>query len=155
MYAFFKTLHILGLVLMLGNVTVTALWKVFADRTCKPQIMAFSQWLVTVTDFSFTLSGGFLMVVGGYGAAYVGGLPITTSWLLVGQLMMGMAGAVWVGILVPIQIRQAAWARDFAITGDVPAGYRKASSTWLVWGLLSTVPLGIGMWVMVAKPNLW
>ena len=148
MYAFFKTLHILGLVLMLGNVTVTALWKVFADRTCKPQIMAFSQWLVTVTDFSFTLSGGFLMVMGGYGAAYVGGL-------LVGQIMMGMAGAVWVGILVPIQIRQAAWARDFAITGDVPAGYRKASSTWLVWGLLSTVPLGIGMWVMVAKPNLW
>lgn len=155
MYALFKTLHILGLVLMLGNVTVTALWKVFADRTCKPQIMAFSQWLVTVTDFSFTLSGGFLMVIGGYGAAYVGGLPITTPWLLVGQLMLGMAGAVWVGILVPIQIRQAAWARDFAITGEVPAGYRKASSTWLVWGLLSTVPLGIGMWVMVAKPNLW
>lgn len=155
MYALCKTLHILGLVLMLGNVTVTALWKVFADRTCKPQIMAFSQWLVTVTDFSFTLSGGFLMVIGGYGAAYVSGLPITTPWLLVGQMMLGMAGAVWVGILVPIQIRQAAWARDFAITGDVPAGYRKASSTWLVWGLLSTVPLGIGMWVMVAKPNLW
>ena len=69
MYAFFKSVHILGLVLMAGNVTVTALWKVFADRTSKTQIMAFAQWLVTVTDFSFTLSGGFLMVVGGYGAA--------------------------------------------------------------------------------------
>lgn len=155
MYAFFKTLHILGLVLMLGNVTVTALWKVFADRSCKTQIMSFSQWLVTVTDFSFTLPGGFLMVMGGLGAAYFGGWSLTTPWLLTGEIMMGIAGAVWLGILVPIQIKQAAWARDFAITGEVPAEYRKASATWLVWGLLSTVPLGIGMWVMVAKPELW
>jgi uncharacterized membrane protein len=155
MYAFCKTLHILGLVLMLGNVTVTALWKVFADRSCKTQIMAFAQWLVTVTDFSFTLSGGFLMVAGGYGAVYFGDLPLTTPWLLVGQIMMGAAGAVWLGVLVPIQIKQAAWARDFAITGDIPPAYTRASATWLVWGLLSTVPLGIGMWVMVAKPALW
>lgn len=155
MYEFCKTMHILGLVLMAGNVTVTALWKVFADRTCKPQIMSFAQWLVTVTDFSFTLPGGFMMVVGGYGAVYFGGWPLDTPWLLVGQIMMGMAGAVWLGILVPIQIKQAAWARDFAITGEVPADYRKGSATWLVWGLLSTVPLCVGLWVMVDKPALW
>jgi uncharacterized membrane protein len=153
MYAFFKSLHILGLVLMAGNVTVTALWKVFADRTSKTQIMAFAQWLITVTDFSFTLSGGFLMVVGGYGAAYVGDLSIIeTPWLVLGQIMLAMAGAVWLGILVPIQIRQAKWAQDFAIVGEVPAAYRKDSRTWLIWGLLSTVPLLAGLYWMVAKP---
>ncbi|WP_295389081.1 DUF2269 family protein [uncultured Thiodictyon sp.] len=153
MYAFFKSIHILGFVLMAGNVTVTALWKVFADRTSKTQIMAFAQWLVTVTDFSFTLSGGFLMVVGGYGAAYVGHLALfTTPWLVLGQLMLAVAGAVWLGILVPIQIRQARWAQDFAIIGEVPAAYRKDSRTWLVWGLLSTVPLLAGLYWMVAKP---
>ena len=154
MYAFFKSVHILGLILMAGNVTVTALWKVFADRTNKTQIMAFAQWLVTVTDFSFTLSGGFLMVVGGYGAAWVGHLSLfETPWLVLGQIMLAMAGAVWLGILVPIQVRQARWAQDFAIIGEVPKEYRKDSRTWLIWGLLSTVPLLAGLYWMVAKPT--
>jgi uncharacterized membrane protein len=154
MYEFFKGLHILGLVLMAGNVTVTAFWKVFADRTCKPQLMGFAQWLVTVTDFSFTLTGGFLMVMGGYGAALTGNLPlVSTPWLLYGQIMMGVSGAIWVGILIPIQIRQARAARDFAIVGEVPASYRKDSKTWLIWGLISTVPLTLGMYFMVGKPT--
>jgi uncharacterized membrane protein len=154
MYEIFKSLHILGLILMAGNVTVTALWKVFADRTNKTQIMAFAQWLVTVTDFSFTLSGGFLMVIGGYGAAYVGNLSLfETPWLVLGQIMLMLAGAVWLGILVPIQIRQARWAQDFAVIGEVTAAYRQDSRTWLVWGLLSTVPLLAGLYVMVAKPT--
>jgi len=153
MYAFFKSLHILGLILMAGNVTVTALWKVFADRTNNPRIMAFAQWLVTVTDFSFTLSGGFLMVMGGYGAAFVGHWSLfETPWLVLGQLMLSIAGAVWLGILVPIQIKQARWAQDFAVIGEVSAEYRQASRTWLVWGLLSTVPLLAGLYFMVAKP---
>jgi uncharacterized membrane protein len=116
--------------------------------------MAFAQWLVTVTDFSFTLSGGFLMVVGGYGAAYVGHLSLVeTPWLVIGQMMMALAGAVWLGILVPIQVRQARWAQDFAVIGEVSAEYRQDSRTWLVWGLLSTVPLLAGLYVMVAKPT--
>jgi uncharacterized membrane protein len=154
MYPFFKAMHILGLILMAGNVTVTALWKVFADRTNNPQIMAFAQWLVTVTDFSFTLSGGFLMVLGGYGAVYVGQWQLfETPWLILGQTMLGIAGAVWLGILVPIQIKQARWAQDFAVHGEVTAEYRQASRTWLVWGLLSTVPLLAGLYVMIAKPT--
>jgi uncharacterized membrane protein len=153
MYEFFKGLHILGLVLMAGNVTVTAFWKVFADRTCKTQLIGFAQWLVTVTDFTFTLTGGFLMVLGGYGAAISGNLPLfSTHWLAYGQLMMAVSGAIWVGILVPIQIRQARSARDFAIIGEVPDSYKKDSRTWLIWGLISTVPLTLGLYFMVAKP---
>ena len=154
MYEFFKFLHILGLVLMVGNVTVTAFWKVFADRTCNTRIIGFAQWLVTVTDFTFTLTGGFLMVLGGYGAAMTAQMPLfSTSWLLYGQLMLAVSGAIWVGILIPIQIRQAGAAQDFAIIGDVPDSYKKDSRTWLIWGLISTVPLTLGMYFMVAKPT--
>jgi uncharacterized membrane protein len=154
MYEFFKAIHLLGLILMAGNVTVTAFWKVFADRTCKTQIIGFAQWLVTVTDFTFTLTGGFLMVVGGYGAALAGGISLfSTPWLVLGQLMLAISGAIWLGILVPIQIRQARAARDFAIIGDVPDSYKKDSRTWLIWGLISTVPLITGMYLMVGKPS--
>jgi hypothetical protein len=30
--------------------------------------------------------------------------------------------------------------------------YKKDSRTWLVWGLISTVPLTLGMYSMVFKP---
>ena len=36
-------------------------------------------------------------------------------------------------------------AQDFAIIGDVPEAYRKESRTWLIWGLISTVPLTAGL----------
>jgi hypothetical protein len=42
--------------------------------------------------------------------------------------------------------------QDFAIIGDVPEVYKKDSRTWLVWGLISTVPLTLGMYSMVFKP---
>ena len=94
------------------------------------------------------------MVMGGYGAAISGGVPLfSTHWLAVGQLMMAVSGAIWVGILIPIQIRQAHAARDFAIIGDVPESYKKDSRTWLIWGLISTAPLTLGMYLMVAKPT--
>jgi uncharacterized membrane protein len=48
MYAIFKTLHIIGVVVLLGNATITAYWKVFADRTRETKIIAHAQHGVTV-----------------------------------------------------------------------------------------------------------
>jgi uncharacterized membrane protein len=66
--------------------------------------------------------------------------------------MLAVSGAIWVGILIPIQIRQAHSAQDFAIIGDIPEAYRKDSRTWMIWGLISTAPLTAGLYFMVAKP---
>ena len=53
-YDILKLLHLLGVVLLLGNVTVTSIWKVYADGTRDPRIIGFAQRLVTVTDWFFT-----------------------------------------------------------------------------------------------------
>ena len=57
-YAVFKVLHLFGVILFLGNIIVTALWKSLADRTGDPRIIAYAQRLVTVTDWVFTQGGG-------------------------------------------------------------------------------------------------
>ena len=81
-YPQFKFLHILGVVLLIGNVTVTAVWKVFADRTGQATIVAFAQRLVTYTDWAFTLGGVALLMIGGYGMAITSHLPLFGStWL--------------------------------------------------------------------------
>ena len=72
-YDVLKTLHIADVVLLVGNVTVTSIWKLYADATRDPAVIAFAQRLVTVTDWFFTFWGIVLMLAGGYGAAWVGG----------------------------------------------------------------------------------
>lgn len=149
-----KFVHVLGVVLLVGNVTVTAVWKVFADRSNNPVIVAFAQRLVTVTDFSLTALGILLILVGGFGAAAaIGVSPVTTTWVIIGEVLFGVSGMIWLLILIPLQIRQARMARAFAADRVIPAAYREAASRWLVWGIVATLPLLMGIWVMIAKPG--
>lgn len=83
-YSICKFIHVLGTVLLLGNVTVTSVWKVFADRTRVPATVAHAQRLVAGTDWAFTAGGALLIVVGGYGMAWTTGMRLTMPWLLWG-----------------------------------------------------------------------
>ena len=153
MYELFKTLHVLGVILLVGNVTVSAVWKVFANRTRNPEVIAFAQRLITITDWSLTLAGIVLIIAGGYGASIsIGQHPFATNWLVIGQMLFGVSGAIWAGILVPLQIRQARTARGFRAGGRIPEQYWTDSRRWLFWGIVATVPLVAAVYVMVTKP---
>lgn len=152
-YATLKTLHLIGAVLLIGNVTVSAVWKVFADRTGDVRVMRFSQRLVTITDWSLTLSGILLLIAGGYGMLYIGRLsPIGLTWLVYGQLLFGVSGAIWLAVLVPAQIRLAREARKLSEATGVTEAYRVDNRLWLIWGVIATVPLVAAIYVMTAKP---
>jgi uncharacterized membrane protein len=99
-----------------------------------------------------TVWGVILTMVGGYGMAVLSGADLTSGWLLWGQILFVVAGVIWLTRIVPLQIRQARAARDFAAGGEVPESYRADSRRWLFWGLISTVPLVAATWLMVAKP---
>jgi uncharacterized membrane protein len=45
-YLALKSLHVLGVVVFLGNIIVTGVWKALADRTRSAPIVAYSQRLV-------------------------------------------------------------------------------------------------------------
>ncbi|BBF92445.1 hypothetical protein BLTE_11300 [Blastochloris tepida] len=149
-----KTMHLFGVVLLVGNVTITAFWKVFADRTGHPAVIAFGQRLVTITDFVFTAGGIVLVYIGGVGAALVQGLhPFAPGWLLWGQILFLSSGAIWAAILVPAQIRMARAARAFADGGPIPDSYWRDNRRWLFWGVVACVPLFVAIAVMVFKPQ--
>ena len=149
----FKTIHYLGIILLAGNITVTAVWKVFADRNGDWRIVQFGQNLVTGTDFGLTIPGIILTMVGGYGSLWVMGYSLfEPAWLLWSQVMFVLAGMIWLFILVPIQIRQARLANTWTSQDDLTDEYRSLSRRWITWGLISTVPLCVVLWLMVAKP---
>ena len=72
-YQVLKFLHILGVILLIGNVTITAFWKVFADRSNDPLVIAQAQRIVILADWFFTLAGILLILGGGYGMLLVAG----------------------------------------------------------------------------------
>lgn len=155
LYQILKFLHVLGVVLLVGNVTVTAVWKVFADRTRDPRVIAFGQRLVTQTDWWFTVGGIVLIFVGGFGAAGVIGMnPIGLPWLVWGEVLFVVSGALWVFVLIPVQIRQSHQAREFANGGEIPESYMRDARRWLIWGIIATLPLVGAIWVMILKLSL-
>ncbi len=152
-YAGFKIIHMLGIVLFLGNIIVTGVWKAFADRTGKAEVIAFAQRLVTLTDWVFTLVGAILILIGGYGMAAVAGYDLKeTSWLVWAQGVFIASGVIWVVILIPVQIRQARLAHGFENGGAIPESYWRLNRQWYFWGVLATIIPLANLYVMVAKP---
>ncbi len=152
LYDVFKTLHVIGVVLLIGNVTVTSFWKVMADRTGDAHVVANAQYIVTVSDWFFTAGGIALIVLGGFGAAWVVKMdPFGAPWLTQAEALFVVSGSVWLFVLIPLQIRQARLARAFALGGEIPPAYWRAARLWLIWGLIATVPLVAAVYVMIAK----
>ncbi len=154
-YAVFKTIHLFGVVVFLGNIIVTGWWKVMADRHGDARVVAFAQRQVTLTDFVFTAGGVALLLLGGLGNAMNGPMDysfLDTAWLAWGFWAFCASGVIWVLFLIPIQIRQARMARNFADGGVVPEAYRRLSRQWITLGGLATfLPLA-SMVLMVLKP---
>jgi uncharacterized membrane protein len=151
-YDLYKFLHLLGVVLLIGNVTVTSVWKVFADRNGDPRVVAHAQRMVVGTDWSFTLGGILLLVAGGYGAAWEAGMdPLRDRWIVESEVLFVISGCIWLFVLVPIQARQSRAARAFAEGGEIPASYWRDGRLWILWGLVATVPLVAAMWRMIDR----
>jgi uncharacterized membrane protein len=152
-YLVWKFLHITGVVMLMGNITVTAIWKFFADRDGRATVLAFAQRLITYTDWSMTVWGVVLTMAGGYGMALAGQFALFSGWMLWAQACFIAAGLIWLTRIVPIQIKAARLARGFAEGGAVPAEYHALSRQWIIWGLISTLPLLAALWLMIARPG--
>ena len=151
-YQLLKSLHLLGVVIFLGNIIVTALWKVLADRTRSPSIVAYAQRLVTITDFAFTAAGVLLIVVTGkMMATQFGGLN-QVLWLSWGWGLFIASGLIWVLILIPVQFKQAKMAKAFSAEGRIPENYWVLSKFWGIFGAIATILPLANLYFMVFKP---
>lgn len=144
LYLALKSLHIVGAVLFIGNIIVTGWWKVAADLTRNPIIIAFAQRQVTVTDWVFTLGGVTLVAAAGCGNALLHDIAFTTPWIAWGEALFIASGVVWVAVLIPVQSRLTRLARAFAGGGAIPDAYWRLEKLWLVFGTIATIlPLAV------------
>ena len=153
-YIWLKSLHLLGVVLFLGNIIVTGWWKVMADRTRNPAVIAFAQRQVTLTDWVFTGGGILLVLIGGPGNVWLHGIDyLQIRWLTWGMWLFVASGAIWVLVLLPVQIAQARMAKQFAEGGAIPQRYWQLGRIWAVFGTLATLLPLMNLYWMVFKPT--
>ena len=152
-YLLWKMLHIFGVMLFVGNIIVTAFWKLMADRSRDPHIVAFGQRLVNWTDLAFTCVGAAIILVSGL---MMSG-PYSNDfwaipWLVWGVGMFLASGLVWVVALFPLQIKQGWLVEEFAQNGEIPDRYWRLGRLWIRFAFVA-VALALGnLYFMVVKP---
>ena len=149
MYLAFKLIHVLAVIIFLGNITVGVFWKAWADRTNNAAIIAHTMEGIINADRIFTIPGVILIVIGGLGATFAADIPILrTGWILWGLVLFVLAGIAF-GPLSRSQRNLLALAKS----GDLNA-YHAASNQWNVFGTIALVLPFIAAAIMILKPLL-
>jgi uncharacterized membrane protein len=150
-YQWLKVIHIVGVMLFMGNIIVTGWWKNMADATKNPQIIAFAQRQVTLTDYIFTFGGILILAIAGFANVYLHQISYSISWLKNGVIYFLISGVVWLFILIPVQAKQAKMAREFTVTNEIPANYWRLCTIWNIFGLLAILLPLATVYFMVMK----
>jgi uncharacterized membrane protein len=108
MNAELKVIHLVCAALFLGNVIVSGVWALMAERTRNHAIIAFSNRMVLITDALFTLVGAVGVVWTGHGMAVHFGGEAGHPWIQWSYALLSFSGLIWLFVLVPIQLKQRA-----------------------------------------------
>jgi uncharacterized membrane protein len=154
MYLTLKFLHIIGVIIFLGNITTGVFWKAHADRTRDPRLIAHVLDGIIRSDRLFTIPGVVIILVTGLAAAIIAGIPLLrTSWIVGGIALFIFAGIAFMARVAPRQRQMLALART---TTDPDAfdwvGYEKLSRSWAIWGAAALLSPLLAAGLMVFKP---
>ncbi|MGQ0835700.1 MAG: DUF2269 family protein [Gammaproteobacteria bacterium] len=152
MYLALKALHITAVVLFLGNIITGVFWKVHADRTGDPKLMAHALHGVIRSDRLFTVPGVFLIIITGVWMAIEGGFPILrTDWIWQSLILFGIAGVLFGAQVAPLQKKMHALAQAAAGGAPLPQQYHELSKRWAITGGIATLTPLIALALMVLK----
>jgi len=152
-YLYLKLIHVLFVILFLGNITIGVFWKVFAQKTKDPDKIAFAFKGIIKADKYFTLPGVIGITLFGIGGAINGGFPILgTGWILWSIILFSISGISFMAKLAPLQKQIAALASDkVKFNWDE---YHKLVKQWDFWGFIALAAPFIAVILMVIKPNI-
>jgi uncharacterized membrane protein len=149
-----RLLHIVGAVLLIGNLVVTAVWMVLTVRTGQRAIAHFGAKAVIYADLYFTIPGVILLLINGLvlAPAHGAGNVLGASWVVAGLALLIASGVIWAGFLVRYQNRLV----QLSASGDkLSADFMRVFMMWGIWGGVATVLPILSLLLMVFKPTLW
>ena len=155
-YQWHKLLHIVGAILFLGNIIVTAAWLALAEQTRNPATLHFAAKAVNWADVFFTAPGVLLVLANGQIMAKATWGGLSASWIVLALGLFILSGIVWGAFLVRLQHRLIQLSRPPAgSAAPLPASFFHVLHAWYRVGIVATVLPIMSLVLMVLKPVLW
>jgi uncharacterized membrane protein len=155
MFLWFKLIHIVAVIVFLGNITLGIFWKAIADKSHDPRIIAHTLRGIILADRWFTIPAIFVLVAGGVATAIAEQIPIlATGWILWAIILFVISGLAFAPV-ARLQRDLEAAASEGERSGIFDtARYDRISAQWNLWGMVALLaPVG-AVALMVLKPVL-
>ena len=156
LYLALKTVHVLAVVIFLGNVITAIFWKTHGDRSSasggdvRSRVQALDG--IIMADRMFTVPSVLLILATGVTLVFVGNLSFLTPWILWSLVLFGLAGAVFGARVGPLQKKLLANAQAGLAGQWNEAEYQALSRSWRLWGWVATGAPLAALALMVLKP---
>ena len=155
-YTYFKLIHLIAVMLFLGNIITGLFWMQIAVKTKDEKIIGHTIRGIIKSDKYFTIPGVVIITFGGIMAATQGNLPILkTGWILWSIILFSVSGLVFSFMVAPLQKRINSFVRDKAMFSDHDwAEFRRLYFLWDIWGLIALVtPLAAFVMMTLKLPH--
>lgn len=154
-YLHWKLLHIVSVVVFLGNITTGLFWAARAHKSGSLDQIASTFDSIILSDRWLTVPGVIGILLSGIAGAVVGNLPIlSTGWILWPALLFLTSGLVfgtWIG---PLQRKILKLARSADSSEQSWTAYCRLYRSWELWGLAALLTPLVALVIMVLKPTL-
>lgn len=154
MYLIYKLVHIIAVIMFLGNITTGVFWHRHAVRTRDPKILAHTMAGIIRSDRYFTNPAAVLILLAGVMAAIKGNFPIWhTAWIRYALFLFLISGASFGARVAPLQRKLLATAQAGVSGSFDEAAYHRLAKQWEIWGAIATLAPFVALIVMVLKPT--
>jgi len=148
-----KLLHLLGVVLLLGNFITSLYWKAKADSTGDLKTVNFAQRHIRRGDRIFTHIGMILIFITGFGLTGMQKIKILhTGWVLWGLILFIVSVLLWAFILRPSQKKMISLSDRALKEGTLDRSFYRLSTVWYVISIVVTLLLLTALFLMVYRP---
>ena len=145
-------LHVVGVVMLLGNIVTAAFWKARADLGGSVEDIYKTVRGVMVADYFFTVPGVAMILISGHVMADKAGYDLFSwSWIGISYMLFILTGVIWGVLLLPLQRRMIKEAKRSLSSGRPNNEYRRYSAIWNVAGIFATLlPIAV-LVLMISK----
>ena len=152
-YNYLVLVHVIAVVIFLGNITIAPFWKMHADKSKDRLKIADAFDGIIKADRYFTMPGVTILLIFGIGAALHSGFNLfETGWIFWAIILYIISGVVFMIKVVPLQkkiYKLASSESDFDWEK-----YQLLSKQWNIWGSVATLAPWLAVILMVVKPVL-
>lgn len=152
-YSIMKILHLIAVVLFLGNISTAIFWMHFAAKTRDLKLISHTVKGIIRADKLFTLPGAAILFIFGLGAALHGGLSIFgTGWILWSIVMFLISGFAFSAKLAPIQRKMyKLTSENQDNTAFEWNNFEELLHSWNIWGIVATLTPFLAFLMMILK----